>query len=108
MVRDVDYAPVGLVVIDAKVVASRVAGEEREKVRHVAELAQVNTLFFREGEDGPKRVRISFAHRVHEAHVLGGGGAGGGPEPVAAWHFASIVQRDFGFDRTLSGTQAND
>ena len=70
VVRNVDYAPVRLVVIHTEVITSRVARKEREKVWHVAKLAQVNTLLFREGEDGPESMWVGFTHRIHEAHIV--------------------------------------
>ncbi len=108
VVGDVDYAPVSLVVINTEVVTSRVAGEKRQKVWHVGELAHVNTLLFRKGEDGPESVRVGFTHGINEAHVVGGGRARGRPEPVATRNFSPVVERYFRFDDPPSGAQPND
>src|SRR6185503_957632 len=62
MIRDVDHAPVRLLVIDTEIVALGIACKQREEVWHFTKPADIDTLFDRKLEDRPERVRIRFAH----------------------------------------------
>src|SRR5204863_315286 len=71
-----------------------------------AKTSDVHALLFGKLEDGPKRVRVRFAHRIIESEIRRGRSSGSGPIPVAAGNRSTVVQRDFRFEHTSSGTQS--
>src|SRR5215212_2963133 len=67
MVGDMDYTPIGLLIIDPEIVSLGIACKQREEVWHLTKPADINALFDRKLEHRPERVRIRFAHRIVEA-----------------------------------------
>src|ERR1041385_7197352 len=108
MIRDMDHAPIRLLVINSEIVALRIAREQRKKIGDLTKSSDVNALFFGKLEHGPERVRICFSHRIVETQIRGSGSTRSGPVPVPAWNWTTIVERHLAFENASARSQSQD